>query len=523
MQVSLPVLSHPTLRRLLVGVTMATTLALALFATPAHAQWPTSCVELNDTVERRLGNTANVGIYQRVFGERAEQACQNDHRADVQAVFAWAIGGSGAMTPVAPTAWPTTCVALNDLVEADLGNTANVGIYQRVFGTQAEAGCRNDHRADVQAVFAWAIPTPAPTPAPTPVPAPASPPPPVSVSIGEVLHVVASPVVAQDRTIWIGTATGGVLRSTSAGASFTQVTSGLTNLAVNALLPSPNIHIDGVVLAATNNGIARSTDGGQTWAAAVGLPVGRIGGLAVSPRFDLDGTFYAVADVGGLYQSTNGGATWSSVHSEYLSGLPIGAYLGMTATPGRGDRIHIFAWTSTNLLVSDDRGASFRTVIGRKALPSGLQISAVAVHPNWGYNAMLWIGSELHGLYRTTNAGESFHNVIENPDDVLGRINVIVLSPLVTRDGTIAVGTAKSGLFLTRSSVQAGLVDDPGGPSSWSQRNVNLAFNNVRGLAFSNAYKEDRTIFAAGATEFAFTHSGANDWFTYPRPVGPTS
>ncbi len=523
MQASLHVLGSFTLRKLLVAVTLATALALALLATSAHAQWPTSCVELNDIVEARLGNTGNVGIYQRVFGERAEQACQNDHRADVQAVFAWAIGGTGATPPAAPTAWPTTCVALNDIVEADLGNSANVGIYQRVFGAQAEAGCRNDHRADVQAVFAWAIPTPVPTPVPTPAPDPAPQPAPVSASIGEVLHVVASPVVAQDRTIWIGTASGGVLRSTSAGAGFTQVISGLPNLAINAMLPSPNIHIDGVVLAATNTGVARSTDGGQSWSVAAGLPASRISGLAASPRFNVDGTFYAVSDVAGLYQSTNGGATWSSVPSQYLSGLPIGAYLGMTATPGRGDRIHIFAWTSTNLLVSDNRGASFRTVIGAKALPGGLQISAVAVHPEWAYNGMLWIGSELHGLYRTTNAGESFHKVIENPDNVLGRINVIVLSPLVARDGTIVVGTAKSGLFLTRSSVQAGVVQDPGGPSSWSQRNVNLKFNDVRGLAFSNAYQEDQTIFAGGATEFAFTHTGANDWFTYPGTVGPTS
>ena len=33
----------------------------------ALAQWPTTCVELNDIVESHLGNTENVGIYQRVF------------------------------------------------------------------------------------------------------------------------------------------------------------------------------------------------------------------------------------------------------------------------------------------------------------------------------------------------------------------------------------------------------------------------------------------------------------------------
>ena len=65
-----------------------------------------------------------------------------------------------ATTPTAtpaPQQWPTTCVDLNDIVEAHLGNDDNVGIYQRVFGDQAEHGCQNDHRDDVRAVFSWAF------------------------------------------------------------------------------------------------------------------------------------------------------------------------------------------------------------------------------------------------------------------------------------------------------------------------------------------------------------------------------
>ena len=66
----------------------------------AAAQWPTTCVELNDIVEAHLGNDHNVGIYQKVFGDQAEQACRNDHRDDVRSVFAWAIGGAPAASSV---------------------------------------------------------------------------------------------------------------------------------------------------------------------------------------------------------------------------------------------------------------------------------------------------------------------------------------------------------------------------------------------------------------------------------------
>ena len=79
------------------------------FVAPALAQWPTTCVELNDIVENHLGNRDNVGIYQRVFGGQAEQACQNDHRDDVRGVFAWAFDGPAAAdsSPPTPTPEPT--------------------------------------------------------------------------------------------------------------------------------------------------------------------------------------------------------------------------------------------------------------------------------------------------------------------------------------------------------------------------------------------------------------------------------
>ena len=141
-------------------VALAATLA---FASPALAQWPTACVDLNNIVEAHLGNHGNVGIYQRTFDAGAEAACQSDHRDDVRAVFAWAFDAASAGA-IAPTPWPSTCVALTDIVEAHLGNTGNVQIYQRTFGSgpAAESACQRDHRADVRNLFAWAFGGPQP-------------------------------------------------------------------------------------------------------------------------------------------------------------------------------------------------------------------------------------------------------------------------------------------------------------------------------------------------------------------------
>ena len=146
------------------------TIALVTFGVSiTHAQWPTTCVELNDLAEAAVGTHQNVGIYQRAYGDQAEAQCQNDHRDDVRRTFAWALGGAGE--EVAGT-WPTSCVALNDLAEAARGNPSNVGTYQQVFthDSEAERACQSDHRADVIATFAWAIPAHVPVQTPEPVP-----------------------------------------------------------------------------------------------------------------------------------------------------------------------------------------------------------------------------------------------------------------------------------------------------------------------------------------------------------------
>ena len=112
-------------------VALAAALALA-FASPALAQWPTACVDLNDIVEAHLGNHGNVQIYQRTFGAgpAAESACQRDHRADVRNLFAWAFGG-----PQPATRW----------IAVDAGNLHTCGI--RTIGTIACWGVNDESEA----------------------------------------------------------------------------------------------------------------------------------------------------------------------------------------------------------------------------------------------------------------------------------------------------------------------------------------------------------------------------------------
>ena len=82
------------------------------------------------------------------------EATWRGHDEIVQILLAAQSSSSPAQ---ADQGWPTDCVELNDIVESHLGNDNNVGIYQSVFGDQAEQGCRGDHGEDVRSVFAWAF------------------------------------------------------------------------------------------------------------------------------------------------------------------------------------------------------------------------------------------------------------------------------------------------------------------------------------------------------------------------------
>ena len=81
------------MKRLVLAV-VGVAVLLGITAASALAEWPTTCVELNDLLEAGRGNDHNVGIYQRVHGDNAEAACRADHGSD-----GFVFGGRRFMTP----------------------------------------------------------------------------------------------------------------------------------------------------------------------------------------------------------------------------------------------------------------------------------------------------------------------------------------------------------------------------------------------------------------------------------------
>ena len=101
------------------------------------------------------------------------------------------------------------------------------------------------------------------------------------------------------------------------------------------------------ILATTESGIQRSTDGGRTWTLQEGAPVAQFAAFASAS--DAVG----VEPSGAVHASSDGGATWA--RKGKLEGRPMAV-----AATGSGDGLRIWAATSAGVFVSADGGASFR-------------------------------------------------------------------------------------------------------------------------------------------------------------------
>jgi photosystem II stability/assembly factor-like uncharacterized protein len=209
-----------------------------------------------------------------------------------------------------------------------------------------------------------------------------------------------------------------------------------------------------------------STDGGTTWIShTVTTNTARIGALAISPAFAVDGTLFAGSPEG-LYRSTDRGQNWT----------PIDAYPGTDAyavalAPTWPTTPTLLVGSTTGVYRSDDGGDTWVQSQGLAPLevtrlvrgPDPLQLTAATSH---------------HGVHQSHNGGATWRFA------GLARwagISNLALSPVYAHDQTMlaAVPTgAGMGFYRTADGGAGwewlGSTDYPGG-----------------GLAFSPAFVAD--------------------------------
>lgn len=186
------------------------------------------------------------------------------------------------------------------------------------------------------------------------------------------------------NNLWVGSASGGIWKSTNAGSTWTSVPTNLPVLGVSAIIIDPSN--SNVIYAGTGEvyhtevgvmgynvwktrgtygiGVIKSTNGGSTWTQVMpklSSDLSAIQSMAFHPSNS--NTVFACA-TDGVYRSTNAGSTWSKIYN----GINV---RDIAINPTAPDQIVISVGNMTNSV----KGI-FRTTNGSNANPTWTQITS---------------------------------------------------------------------------------------------------------------------------------------------------
>jgi hypothetical protein len=265
---------------------------------------------------------------------------------------------------------------------------------------------------------------------------------------GRILDIAFDP--NDPSTVYVGSASGGLWKSTDGGDTWTTTTDELPALAIGGVCVSP--FDSDIVLIATGEGtfnadrvggvgILKSTDAGQTWSTTnLSYSVDSGTGfhcLEVSPN---TGTYLAGAN-DGLWRSTDEGDTWTEVNGS-------SSYFDVKWNPGH-TRVYTArgsVWGGVDFRVSTDDGLSWSSI--SSGLPtassrSKTKLAVTADEPTWVYTHIIDANSYgTLGVYRSTNDGANWtsRNTSTNMAGGQGWYNATIVVDPNDADRVIAGG-----------------------------------------------------------------------------------
>jgi len=248
-----------------------------------------------------------------------------------------------------------------------------------------------------------------------------------------------------------------------------------------------------------------STNGGLSFAVLPGLPNQPMLSIAISSAFATDGTVF-MGGVGGLWKSTNGGASWSAVGG---AGLASGVQ-SIALSPHFSQDGVAFAVTTQAIFRSQDHGSTWKSL----AVPSGLtsNISVISVSPTFSSDRTVLLGSTSDGIFLSTTSGGAWTQATAGL--TLSKVTGVAFSPAFGADQTVFASTQGSGVYL---STNKGV--------NWAPANSGITDLAANSIVISPRFATDNTLWicTAAAGVFESTNRGTA-WTltgTVPRPLSP--
>ncbi len=218
---------------------------------------------------------------------------------------------------------------------------------------------------------------------------------------------------SDNNTYWVGAASGGLWVTTNNGSSWTCLTDNNGVLAVSDIvIPTDYVTTNTIYIATGDRdawdnrsiGVLKSTNNGSTWN-STGISFALSDGDMVN-RLLLDpnnNQIIIAATTNGVYKTTNGGTTWSTQ-------LTSTAFIDMEYKPG--DFNTLYGSTQNGGIYVSTNGGTGWTQAFSDANAYRIELAVSVNQPAWVYAIAANAGNGLYGVYRSTDSGTSFTQVL---------------------------------------------------------------------------------------------------------------
>ena len=285
-------------------------------------------------------------------------------------------------------------------------------------------------------------------------------------------------------TIYAGTSGQGVYRSLDAGDTWSS--SGLAELSIRSIEIDP--YNTSILFAATNNGIFKSIDFGVNWQQIISTEIDSadIRKIALNPQdpavtpppAQTEILYSAATGTGGLYKSTDAGATWAKIST----GLSSTSFTTLAIDPKQRSVVYA-GTTDAGMYKSTDAGSTWTQI---NAGLGSQNILAIVFYPSSPESIL--VGTADAGIYRTDNYGSTWYGW--NAGNAALKVNSIAfLAPqktsilAATSTGVVSFDNAGPDLIVTAVTGTTSVNTDT---DSSSQITVTATIRNIGAGRASN-------------------------------------
>jgi len=293
-----------------------------------------------------------------------------------------------------------------------------------------------------------------------------------------ILSLCFSPNYELDGIALAGTLEDGILYSDSRGERWSYRGFGLLDATVYSLAISPDFAHDEMAFAGTETALYYSYNGALAWKQ---LPfpeeAAPILSLALSANFPQDRVLYVGTERAGLYRTADLCRSWQRL------GLPAECVNALAISPGRGS---LFAATESGLYRSDDEGCSWVCLL------EAPNVLSLAVH-----EGLIVVGLADGGAWLSRDGAHWQHFFTLPARPLLG----MALSPHFEEEPLAFLYGPQEGIWRTRD-----------GGLSWESLEEGLPSLDIRSLALSPGFAQDRALVAASPAGILLSRDAGDSW-----------